>query len=373
MSKVALIRNSNQYDFGGAELFPINLAEIIINNGYEPIVLSANKKTIAKAKAASITTKRSPWLPYQNFSGIRILLFPAYLVWILFMTGWYWYFLAKNDIAVAHPQSRDDFIAATFAAKILKLKVIWGDHADLKHIYMNHSVWYKNPVGKLAFFASKYANAVIIESHSEKALIENSLGKNLPKNHRVIHIGVVDSYKPKIRTNKKVVFVSTSRLVKDKGISELIEAFKQLSSANAVLRICGDGPDATKFKAQAKDAPNIEFLGHVDNVVQVLSDSDIFVHPTYHEGFGLSLVEAEMCGLPIIASNVGSIPEIVTSGVNGILAEPKNTEQLASAMKELINNPTKRKKMGSASRQIYLDNFQFDVIVKDSFIPLYEN
>ncbi len=372
MKRIALIRNSHALDVGGAEIFPVNLSKILENNNYEPVMYSSNKKTLLLAKTSKIKTIHSPWWSFQNFSGFKIILFPAYVVWIIMLMVWYFFSFLKNRIEVVYPQSRDDFIAATLAGKILNKKVVWSDHADLKHIYMNHKKWYKNPVGKLVYFSSKLASIVIVESFSEKRLIERSLVKALPKNYKVIHIGVVDSYKPIERHGNKLTLISTSRLVKDKGIGELIDAFTLLNNSNVVLKICGDGPDATQFRTQAKHAKNIEFLGHVEDIISQLSNSDIFLQPTYHEGFGLSLVEAEMCSLPIIASSVGSIPEIVENGVSGILVEPKNTKLLAAAIQDLIDNPTKRKKMGEAGRQIYIDNFQLDKIVKESFLPLYE-
>jgi glycosyltransferase involved in cell wall biosynthesis len=121
----------------------------------------------------------------------------------------------------------------------------------------------------------------------------------------------------------------------------------------------------------AANTKNIEFLGHVEDVAAMLRESDVFVHPTYHEAFGLSLVEAEMCSLPIIASRVGSIPEIVQDGVSGILVEPKDTTDLAKAMERLAKDAQLRKKMGQNGRKIFLDNFQFDKIVQEKILPLY--
>lgn len=372
MKRVALIRNSYSFDVGGAEIFPVNLGKLLIADSYEPVLLSANKRTLEIASAAGLKTVHSPWWSFQNFSGARTILFPIYLVWIATITIWYLIFFLKNHIDVAHPQSRDDFIAATFAAKLLRRKSVWSDHADLKYIYMNHDKWYKNPVGKLVYLTSRLADKVTIESQSEKRLIEASLAKKLPSNYAVIYIGVVDNYKPAEQKSGQLVFVSTSRLVKAKGIGELIEAFKLIDNSAAVLKLCGDGPDADYFKSLASGVQNIEFLGHVDDVIQVLQDSDVLMHPSHHEGFGLSLVEAEMCSLPIIACNVGSIPEIVKDGVSGILVNPKNAEELAEAMTTLIKDSKLRIDMGEAGRQIFLDNFQFDKIVKEKFLPLYE-
>jgi len=372
VKRVALIRNSYSFDVGGAEIFPISLAKILTTSGYETFIISANDKTLGMAKAAKLKTKRSPWWSFQNFSGFKVFLFPVYLFWILTLTVWYFLFFLRNRINIVHPQSRDDFIAATFAAKLLGRKVIWSDHADLKYIFMNHEKWYKNPVGKLVYLASSLADKVTIESFSEKKLIEASLGKTLPINYAVIYLGVVDSYMPTNRKSDEVVLVSTSRLVKSKGIGELIEAFKLIGNKNTLLKLYGDGPETARFKSLASGIKNIEFLGHVNDVVQVLQSSDVLVHPSYHEGFGLSLVEAEMCGLPIVACNVDSIPEIVKDGVSGILVRPKSSKDLAEAINLLVKSPELRVKMGQAGRHIYLDNFQLDKIVKEKFLPLYE-
>jgi glycosyltransferase involved in cell wall biosynthesis len=372
MKTVALIRNSYSYDFGGAERLPISLAFELIKNDYEPIIFSANNKTLNWSKQNGVRVIKSPWWSFQNFSGKFILLFPLYVLWQVYLTIWYLVFGLKNNVDVYHPQSRDDFISATFAAKLSGKKAIWTDHADLKYVFANHKKWYKNPVGKLVYLASKLADQIILVSFSEKKLIEEALGKTLPTRYAVIHIGVVDSYKPSKRNGDKIVFVSTSRLVKAKGIGELIEAFKLISNKNAILKLCGGGPEADYFKSLANSVKNIEFLGHVNDVTQVLQNADVLVHPSYHEGFGLSLVEAEMCDLPIIACNVGSIPEIVKDGVSGILIQPKNIKDLAEAMRILAKSQKLRAKMGQAGRQTYLHNFQFDKIVKDELIPLYE-
>lgn len=372
MKRVALIRNSYSFDIGGAEILPVRLASIIATEGFEPYLLSSNVRTLKMAREAGIKFVKSPWWSFQNISGIRELLFPLYLLWTLVCACWYLVFFAKNRIDVVNPQSRDDFISATLAAKILRKKVIWSDHADLKYVYANHRVWYKNPVGKLAFFMSRYASAVIIESHSEKRLMETSLGNHAPKNHIVIYIGVVDNYKKARKpVSSDVVFISTSRLVADKGIGDLIGAMDMISTKNVCLKICGDGPDADSFKELAKRNHKIEFLGHISNIEEVLTSADVLVHPTYREGFGLSLVEAEMFKLPIIASNVDSIPEIVKDEVSGILVEPRNSQELADAIDRLAGSKDLREKMGEAGRKIFLENFQFDVIVKEKIIPLY--
>lgn len=372
MKKIALIRNSYSYDLGGAEIFPVNLAKILKTKGYEPVLMSSNRGALAMAERSGISTKRSPWLHFQNYSGPGVLLFPIYCIWQLLLTIWYAIYFIKNKISVVHPQSRDDFISATLAAKILNKEVVWSDHADLKHVYSNHKIWYKNPVGKLVYAVSKYANHIIVESLSEKSLIEKSLGFYLPENYSVVYLGVVDSSNSIPKNKNSLVLVSTSRLVKDKGIGELISAVKLTGAVGLTLKICGDGPDADFFKDMAKNIDYVKFMGHVDDIDAVLREADILIHPTYHEGFGLSLVEAEMHSLPIIATNTGSIPEIVEDKVSGLLVPVKDVDALAKAIKVLAADSELRNKMGKAGRNIYLKKFQFDKIVTDRIIPMYE-
>ena len=196
MKKIAIIRNSYSYDFGGGEKFPVNLAVELNKVGYKTIVFSANNSTLKNALKNKVCAKKSPWWSFQNFSGIRVFLVPAYCFWQIYLFLWYLTVSVRYKIDIFHPQSRDDFIAATFAAKLLRKKVIWTDHADLKYVFANHKKWYKNPVGKLVYFASKLADRITLVSFSEKKLIEDALGQSLPAKYKVIHNGVVDSYKP---------------------------------------------------------------------------------------------------------------------------------------------------------------------------------
>lgn len=376
VKRIAIIRNSYSYDFGGGEKFPIDLAITLKNHGYEPYLLSANKKTLHTARNLQLQAISSPWWSYQNFSGVRLLLLPLYLFWIVGVCFWYIGFILRHNIDIVYPQSRDDFIAATLAAKLLRKRVIWTDHADLKYIFLNNEVWYKNPIGKLSYQVSKLADVITTASNSELRLIEKSLGHVAPTNFLVVYLGVKDSFaQNKVVKKEKtqgITLIATSRLVKDKGIGDLIEAMKIINNNSVTLRLYGDGPDATLFKKTAASLSNIEFAGHTDDIPMALSQADIFIHPTHREGFGLSIVEAEMASLPIVASNIDSIPEIVKDRENGILVTPNNPTSLAQGITELVNDAELRHSMGIASRKIYLEKFQFEKVVKENFLPLLE-
>lgn len=374
--KVMLIRNALRSDFGGAERLVVHMASELQQHGIEAVVVSRHKQLLAYAAAQGVTTHRGWWWSHQNWSGWRVLLFPVYLLWQLLLLGWYLQLLLRLRPNVVHIQSKDDFIAGTLAAWLLGKRVIWTDPADLKHIFANHSVWYKNPIGKLVYWASRHAAAITLVSRSEAKLVAQALGKPLPERFMVVHIaGKQQTVEPLPRTTadaEAVIFCATSRLVIAKGIGELIEAFLALSetSDNYRLWLVGDGPDAEQFKQQAGGNSYINFIGHSDTPLRYLAAADVFVQPTYHEGFSLALAEAAMLGKPMIATNVGGNPELVNTH-NGILVPAQDVPSLLTAMEKLGSNAKLRQQLGQQARKDYQTDFDFSHIMSERFIPLY--
>lgn len=377
--RAVLIRNANAFDFGGAERFVVALAQELIANGWDAQVVTAHKTIHAFATEQRVPVIWGRWWSRQDWSGSKILLAPLYFVWQIRLTFWYVRLFRRLKPSLVHAQGKDDFIAATIAGRLVGARVIWTDHADLKYIYQNVRTPIKNPVGKLVYACSRLAHAITLVSKSERQLVSKALGKPLSKKYQVIYNGITD-LKPnaKKRTEpdqKAMVFCATSRLVTAKGIGELIQAFNTLPQERGAYRLwlVGDGPEQKRFKARAGNNPNIVFVGHTNNPLDYVAACDIFVHPSYHEGFSLSIVEAAMLSKPIIACNVGGNPEIIHDGVNGLLVPAKDAKALAAAMQSLATNPAFRTKLAAAARTTYEQNFRFDTIVKQHFLPLYES
>lgn len=373
---VVLIRNAQAYDFGGGERFPVLLASVIKTLDFDPVIISRSKKLRSFASEQHIPAIKGWWWAKQNWSGANILFTPLYFLWQLLLYFYYRSLFSKLKPEVVHIQSKDDFIAATYAARRYNAQVIWTDHADLKHIWRNLDVWYKNPIGKMIFKAAKYAAAITVVSQSELELVSSHLPPNSLQQNKltVIYNGAFDmkkNYPNEPHTN--LVYVCASRLVKDKGISELIEAFNTFSEhhADTELIILGEGRDKTIFIKEASLNPKITFMGHQDDPLAFLSKADVFVHPTYHEGFSLALVEACMMELAVIATNVGGNPEIIKERQTGLLIPSKNSAALAQAMELLYTNKDLRESLSHSARREFIERFNFEVIVKKDFIPLY--
>lgn len=139
-----------------------------------------------------------------------------------------------------------------------------------------------------------------------------------------------------------------------KGHRYLIEAFEQLDRDNTVLLIVGDGPQRENLERQARASSRLDqirFAGNRDDVVPWLHASDIFVLPSYaYEGVPQALVQAMLCGLPIVTTAVGAIPEAVADRHSALLVAPHDADALTTALRELIGDPELCRRLGGNAR-----------------------
>lgn len=374
---IVLIRNAQPYDFGGGERFPTFVADVLKSIDHPPVIISGSKSVIGFAKSHGIATIKGLWWRNQDWSGARALLFPVYILWQLFLTLYYLAIFIRIHPLAVHIQSKDDFIAGTFAAKLTGTKVVWTDHADLKHIWLNLRVWYKNPVGKFVYLAANIVDTIVVVSKNEARLIT----ANIPQRSfvwsklQLIHNGCSDTYNSTPRIQQPVfTFCIANRLVTDKGIGETITAFKKIYSEfpDTQLLLLGDGPEGEVFKKQAGISEGIRFMGHQDDPYSIMASSDVFLQPTYHDAFSVVIVEASMLGLAIIATSIGGNIEIIFDENTGLLVPSKDADALYTAMRRLRTDASLRKKLSSNARDNYLKDFVFDDIISKQYIPLYK-
>lgn len=160
-----------------------------------------------------------------------------------------------------------------------------------------------------------------------------------------------------------VTFVGRLDLVK--GVNYLIIAAKDILQNNDLTKflLIGDGSLKNKFKSMSKEFPNnIIFLGYREDIPEILSISDIFILPSLSEGAANVILEASATALPVIASRVGQIPDIILDGKTGILVEPKDVPGLIKALNTLITNPMLRIEMGTEGRIRILQNYTWEII-----------
>ncbi|MFM8775518.1 MAG: glycosyltransferase, partial [Actinomycetota bacterium] len=176
----------------------------------------------------------------------------------------------------------------------------------------------------------------------------------------------------------KVIMVS--RLLRDKGVFEFIEAAKKVHATNPTVQfiLAGDVDDGnptslTRNEIQKLSSSGVvEFLGSRTDIAELLSASHIACLPSYREGLPKSLIEATAAGRPIVTTDVTGCREVVTDQVNGLLVPPRDGGALAAALLKLIHDPEMRKVMGARNREKAEKEFANEIII-DQTLKVYES
>jgi glycosyltransferase involved in cell wall biosynthesis len=169
--------------------------------------------------------------------------------------------------------------------------------------------------------------------------------------------------------------ITVANLRPEKGHDTLIAAASTIVQhySNVEFHIVGDGPCRAALEQQVRDrglAPRFHFLGERSDIPGLLAESDVFVLPSRSEACPNSVLEAMATGLPVVASRVGGVPELIDSGVNGILITPDAPDALAAATLSILNRPAYAATLGRAAREKAARRFSFDRMVS-SFEGLY--
>lgn len=157
------------------------------------------------------------------------------------------------------------------------------------------------------------------------------------------------------------------RLDVQKGHAVLLDALARLKNARAHCIIIGTGPLRDKLADQIRDLKlesSVRLMGECDDTLSWLSACDIFVLPSLWEGLPNALLEAMALGLPVIASSVDGVPEVVTHNHNGLLVPKADPAALARALADLIGNPAARQRLGESAQAHIRDNFSLDNMLR---------
>ena len=193
---------------------------------------------------------------------------------------------------------------------------------------------------------------------------------------RIIPNGIdVDAYAARTPSHSLRRIVTVANLRPEKAHDVLIDAFASLSTIHpdVELVIVGTGTRDAELRALATQrgvAARVQFLGHRDDVAEILAGSDIFVLPSRTEAFPNSVMEAMAAGLPVIATAVGGVPELIQDGVNGVLIPPDNRAALIDALRNLVDSPARAAAFGHSARDTIASRFSFTRMVT-SFEDLY--
>lgn len=158
----------------------------------------------------------------------------------------------------------------------------------------------------------------------------------------------------------------TSNFRSLKRVQDVVRIYERVRrTVDCELELIGDGPERPAVEALVRELglQGVRFVGELLDVVPRLRASDVFLMPSELESFGLAALEAMSCGVPVVASDVGGLPEVVRSGATGFLHAPHDVAAMAASTLDLLREPKLHASMAKAARESALARFQLAPIV----------
>lgn len=267
---------------------------------------------------------------------------------------------------------------AYFLSKIIKFEYTVIIHG--MDIAYARKRWRKKRISSKILLKAK--NIITCNNYTAD-FIKNNFNEKIYEKVKVVNPGInrniqinqnkVQEIKNKYRIENQIIMFSISRLVKRKGIDNLIAAMPEVTKyiPNLQYFIGGNGPDKEYLFQKAKGVKNVFFLGELSEEEKWawFDICDIFAMPSRNikgdfEGFGIVYLEAGILGKPVIAGDSGGIRDAVIGAKTGILVDPENIDQIASAIIKLAKDKTLRENMGKASKERIIADFSWNIQIK---------
>lgn len=301
--------------------------------------------------------------------------------------------IRKENYDIIHSHTPVASLITRLAAKITKVPLnVYTAHGFYFHENMK-PVTYKATYLLEKIWGKYFTDYIFFQSIEDYEL---ALNNKFNKPERLVHInnGVSgekfnpikydrESIREKLNIEDQKVILFVGRLVREKGIRELLNAFENLATDNKNLSlllvgggVTGDrdglSPLSIVENMSSSIKKNIHLLGLRDDIPELLAASDVFTLPSYREGLPRSIIEAMAMGKPIVATDIRGCREEVTDDINGYLCEVKNTTSLEESLKRLVYDDSKMTEFGMQSRRIFLEEFEEQKVLERQ-IFVFEN
>jgi glycosyltransferase involved in cell wall biosynthesis len=351
------------------------------NGGAQAHVLNLVKEQIRQGHRVSIICGKSS----QVFEELKILAVHVFSLECIKRDIHPYYDVLSIIKIIKIIKSEQPHIIACHTSKAGVIGRFAGKLSSTKTIYTPHSWIFSEP--SHAKKKSKYIKIEkIMAFFCDKIITVSKNDFNIAKKLSIsvhkcitIHNGMKDTDKKLIKKNylikNKIKLITVARLEKPKDYNTLFLALSAIKDKSWTLDIFGDGSlrDSLELKSQQLGiSDKVIFHGDCQDIEQRLFASDIFILISQSEGFPISIIEAMRTGLPVIASDVGGIPEAVKQGENGMLINNKNIDSLVNAIEYFISNPKKIAKYGRNGRVKY-EKLLTAKIMSDKTLALYND
>jgi glycosyltransferase involved in cell wall biosynthesis len=356
---------------GGGE-YKIYLLIIRLNRDiFRPIVFYANENAITeKLKTHGIELVKIPidarlsslYRSEVRINPISCIIYGGLIIKEVLSFAKY---LKKYNVVLLHPHDNLSKIIGALAAKLSHVKTVTHCHDLLNKSFIERF---------LLYFQIIFFDKIIADSENTRNIFR--IGGRIPRKVKMIYNGFdFDSLPPegnlkmrqelKIEEEKFVIGI-IGLFDACKGHIYLFQALEKLifeQKKDIVCLVIGDGrmnDQLREFVKTNKLENHVKFLGYRNDVLSLLGIIDLVVIPSVQESFGVVCLEAMAMKVPVVASRIGGLPEIVIPDVTGILVPPKDVAALTSAIGDLYHNRQKGRSMGEAGRKRVKENFRLD-------------
>ncbi|MDD5750774.1 MAG: glycosyltransferase family 4 protein [Candidatus Pacebacteria bacterium] len=361
MKKILYLITSSEY--GGAQKYVLDLAANLPTADYQAIVaagegdgeLFKRLKGLPGVEIVKLSNLKRMPSPITARRGLKEII------------G----LLVREQPDILHLNSSMAGFLGSWAARIYKKR----NRANLKVIYTVHGWVFSEPgfLKPLVYFlvekiSAKWKDAFIVLS--ERDLKAGVRKKIAPENKFIkIHNGLdIESlqFLPKEQAREvilknfcdenKIIIGTLANLYATKGLPYLIKAARIIAKERPEVGfvVIGEGPERKaleKLTARLGLRQTFFLTGTIPSAARYLAAFDIFVLPSIKEGLPYAVLEAMAAGLPIVATYVGGVPELIENDKSGLLVEPRNPAALARALGQLLGNPAQQKNLAHAARQ----------------------
>jgi len=361
--KVRILYVITAAEWGGAPLHVLQMMEYMVKKGHEVgLVAAPEPRLMEEAKGLGVKVFPNshfvrPIRPWKDFRAL----------WPVFRA------IKAFNPDIVHAHSTKAGYAARIACMFLRKPVLFTAHGWA--FTEGRSLLARHLLALAERLAAKVtAKIICVSEHDRDLALRWKVAR--PEQLVVIRNGIDPqpflkadgaSLRQELRLEKASVLTFVGRFAPPKDPLTLLEAVKKLPEG--VLLLVGDGELRPLVERSIRElglVDRVRLLGQRSDVPRILATSDIFVLSSRWEGLPYTIIEAMMAGLPVMATRVGGVPELVEDGVTGFLIPPKDPDALAKALQKLLNDPELRKRMGQASREKALKEFTLDRMLRET-------
>jgi len=360
--KVLLIADGGEGGIGGSEVFAIELLNRVDKNAFQLVLCCIDTGNLTDMLKEIAEENGHEFVAVKYMKKFRIDIKA-----ILRLRG----VIESRKIDVVHVTSGYTAIAGTLASLGLKVPIIFT--------FQNPVEFSRKTRLFFAFLSLRINLRIAVSKATAYSVDHGGFIFPLRKTNYVIYNGIdLQRFVP-IHTDDAKRFLglcgfltvgSVGKLIPRKGYKYLLNAIPKIKKffPNIKIVLTGDGEEEKNLKFLSQKLglqEDVIFLGTRRDIPKIMSSFDVFVLPSLSEGIPFAILEALALKKPVVATDVGGVPEAVIEGRTGFLVPPEDSDSLAQAIISLLQDPELAKRLGEEGRQLVEERFNIKNIVKE--------